>query len=119
MAKLKYNNMIATKEWAKQDPKDAVIAALTTRINKLEGGNPKAKGTNPQPNPRNNQPEESVPGCSTLAKWCTETKGDKITRNGKEWHWCPHHKLEGKYNGLYMPHDPNESHKKWAAKKAE
>ena len=74
MEKLKYNKMIVTKEWAKQNPNDAVIAALTTRINKLEGGKPKAKGTNSQPNPRSNQPEESVPGCSTLAKWRTEKR---------------------------------------------
>ena len=31
----KFNNVVATTEWSKSDPKDALIAALTTRVNNL------------------------------------------------------------------------------------
>ena len=39
--------MVATKEWSNSDPKDAVIADLTTRVHTLEGGQSCGSGVNP------------------------------------------------------------------------
>ena len=37
MACNEYNIMVTTKKWFKSEPKYALIAALTTRVNHLEG----------------------------------------------------------------------------------
>ena len=39
-----------------------------------------------------------------------------VTKDGKTWHWCPHHSYEGKYDGLYVTHKP-EDHDEWQKKK--
>ena len=31
-------------------------------------------------------------------------KGDHKKVNGVDYWWCPHHKWEGKFDGLYMTH---------------
>ena len=33
---------------------------------------------------------------------------DSIEKDGKTWHWCPHHKVDGTYDGLYVTHRPEE-----------
>ena len=38
--------------------------------------------------------------------------GDKTERDGKVWYWCPHHKYENFYDGLYVTHPP-EKHEEW------
>ena len=43
----KFNNMVATTEWSKSDPKDAIIAALTARVHNLEGVRSRGGGGNP------------------------------------------------------------------------
>jgi len=35
-----------------------------------------------------------------------------VDRDGKTWYWCPHHKVEGSYDGLYVTHKPEE-HEEW------
>ena len=39
-----------------------------------------------------------------------------MVKDGKTWHWCPHHVVEGKYDGLYVTHKP-EDHDEWQRKK--
>ena len=41
-----------------------------------------------------------------------------MDKDGKTWWWCPHHKKEGLFDGLYMPHKPSE-HDEWKKKKDE
>ena len=41
-----------------------------------------------------------------------------MTRDGKKWFWCPHHKIEGKYDGLYVTHKPKD-HEEWLKRKNE
>ena len=43
----KFNNIVATTEWSKSDPKDAAIVALTTRVNILESVRSHGGGGNP------------------------------------------------------------------------
>ena len=52
----------------------------------------------------------------SIDPWRMVKKGPTITMNGKTWHWCPHHVIEGKYNGLYVTHKP-EDHDEWQKKK--
>ena len=39
-----------------------------------------------------------------------------MEKEGKTWFWCPHHKMEGKYDGLYVTHKPEE-HDEWLQRK--
>ena len=41
--------------------------------------------------------------------------GDKVLRNGRWFYWCPEHKYEGFYDGLYVTHPP-EKNAKWKDK---
>ena len=43
---------------------------------------------------------------------------DTIQREGKTWYWCPHHRLDGTYYGLYVTHKPEE-HEEWKRNKSE
>ena len=45
-------------------------------------------------------------------------KGASMEKDGKTWYWCPLHVKEGLFDGLYMPHKP-EDHDEWARKKKE
>ena len=36
-----------------------------------------------------------------------------IKKEGKTWYWCPKHVSQGKYDGLYVTHKP-EDHDEWA-----
>ena len=44
---------------------------------------------------------------------------DKKLVDGVQYWWCPHHKREGFFDGLYMPHDPNNGHAEWQRRKDE
>ena len=43
-------------------------------------------------------------------------KSDSIEKDGKTWHWCLHHKVDGTYDGLYVTHRPEE-HEDWKKNK--
>lgn len=49
--------------------------------------------------------------------WRTKKIADTVYVNGIQWFWCPHHKFPGKFDGLYMKHQPGEGHDAWQAKK--
>ena len=40
-------------------------------------------------------------------------EGAEKVVDGVTWWWCPDHKLDGVFDGLYMKHQPGEGHKKW------
>ena len=103
--KLKYNNMFKAQTWKKtEDPSAKVISALTTKLNyleeKLNSSAPSALATSAE------KPELKIP------VWRTEKKEASVQRDGKTWWWCPHHKKEGLFDGLYMTHKPSE-HDEW------
>ena len=54
-----------------------------------------------------------VPGCPRLAKWRIVKVEEKLTRDGKTYWWCPHHRRDNFYDGMYMEHDPGDGHKAW------
>ena len=48
-------------------------------------------------------------GKNTIEEWRMTKTEDVVTRNGKEFYWCPHHKQPGRYDGLYVSsHKPEE-----------
>lgn len=67
----------------------------------------------------------TTPGLDLAAKdsslsvdvWRTKNIGDTVFVNGVQWWWCPHHKFPGKFDGLYMKHQPGSGHEAWEAKK--
>ena len=52
-------------------------------------------------------------GLANLDSWRIKKSKDKITRDGQDWWWCPNHKMEGKFDGMYMNHPPNK-HGEWS-----
>ena len=59
----------------------------------------------------------SEKGKLRIPEWRTTFKGEKMTADGKNWVWCPHHKSEGLFDGLYMPE--GHDHAKWKKEKEE
>ena len=51
-----------------------------------------------------------------MPDWRMKKEGSMKIVDGVEWFWCPHHRLEGFFDALYMPHKP-EDHDKWKAEK--
>jgi len=41
---------------------------------------------------------------------------EKIEKDGRTMWWCPHHKYDGRYNGLYIDHK-TEYHDEWQSNK--
>ena len=79
--------MVATIERSKYDPKDAVIAALTTRLHHLDGVRSHGGVRNPTKNTTTSLSgqgsSKDVPGCPGLAKWLIVKGEEKLTRDGK------------------------------------
>ena len=109
----KFNNMKLSKSWKKsEDPNSKVITALATQIQTLEKkltSKSTALATSSGGNNKGN-------GKLGFPEWRTKKGKDKVERDGKTWWWCPHHKREGYFDGLYMPHKPCD-HDKWAENK--
>ena len=119
----KFNNMMEDKTWMKKDPKDAKIAALTTLVEQLVNNKPEGKaayatGANlstskGETSKSDKLKDETIPGCGQLKMWRSKKGANKITREGRTWYWCPHHKHpRGTFDGLYMTHKP-EHHDEW------
>ena len=115
-ARSKYNNMEATGEWSKVDPKDAKILALTTRLESLENaGKPSATPTSAVHATTGTASQDGKVG--GVAAWRTAKKGETMERDGVKWHWCPHHKHpKGSFDGLYCTHTP-ANHVAWKAER--
>ena len=103
----KYNSIVMTKECYKSDPKYYVIASITTRVNHLEGGNYRGGGENPTKNSSTTWSYgKGGSGDATVfpgpVKWIIVKGKNNITWDGKVYFWCPHHKRDNLYDGMYM-----------------
>ena len=108
----KYNNMIHQKLWNKADPKDAKLLALTTEVQDLK--------TQLKCNDADGASSANKrKGNFQLEAWRMTKGEEKKVVNGVQYWWCPHHKCKGSFDGLYMPHDPNEGHEEWKRRKEE
>ena len=118
-AKTQFTNIDKRKEWAMVDPKDAKIMALSTKLEKLQEAKDKPS-TTATGGDGATAGKEILPGCKTLLAWRAKFAGKKITRDGTEWNWCPHHvDPGGKYNGLYYNNHDEHTHAEWQKKKKE
>ena len=48
--------------------------------------------------------------------WRKTHQGKTAEQQGKSWTWCPHHKKEGHYDGLYYSNHTPKTHDAWKAK---
>ena len=123
----KYNNMKLTKTWKKsEDPHSKVISALATQVQTLQSqlkGNKKSLQANATASSSNGKVTNKTEKELGFPEWRTKKGKAEVTRDGKTYWWCPHHKREGYFDGLYMPHKPEdhdawkENKKKWQAKR--
>ena len=95
--------MLKQGNWSKTDEKDAKIMALTTQLTNLEQKLTSNLQTSHDPNSSGKQ-RTNVEALRMVIE------GDTKLVNGVTWHWCPHHTLEGTFNGLYMCHSPQFAH---------
>ena len=111
-----YNNAVTANRWQTTDPKDAKIIALTTQVQKLVEMQVKlaAHATNGPSN--NNFRSSNGFQFTEIADWRMKKGPEQMDKDGKTWYWCPHHKIEGKYDGLYVTHKP-EDHDEWLQRK--
>jgi hypothetical protein len=99
------------------DPKDAKIVALTTKVEKLENlaqafaTNSSASGRSSESNPKGKKGTKDGK-FPPLAEWRKKKDGASKVVDGVTWYWCPKHKVEGKFDGLYVKHKP-EDHDNW------
>ena len=110
-----YNNAVHNKTWNKPDPKDAKLIALTTQLEKFikSSGNQTALATDGKPSAKPTSKPRNV-----IDDWRKKKGTAKVTKDGQTWYWCPKHKVDGEYDGLYVTHSP-ENHDKVMAQRKE
>ena len=111
----KYTNMVELKEWNKVDPRDAQMMTLVTQLQILTskqqsahvaaGGPPNNQNDLKQ---NNTWEKKDVVEGTIVEKWRIVKDGDTKIVGGITWHWCPHHVLAGKWNGMYARHSPTD-----------
>lgn len=123
----KFRNLEGSGSWNKTSEKDTKIIALATKLkdqekkfNELQSQLKGSKGGGKTNSGSNNAAEDSSsskPKKLKIPEWRTKNTGPMKTVDGQQWAWCPHHKSEGLFDGLYMPH-PHD-HAKWKEEKNE
>lgn len=106
----KYNNMKKQNTWGRINPKDAKIVALATELRQIKSC--LSTSSNHQKSSDKKKPVIKL----NIEKWRMHKKEDKKEHNGNTWWWCPHHKLDGHFDGLYMNHPPHK-HDDWVMDK--
>ena len=102
--------MIKQNSWGRINPKDAKIVALATKLKRIESSLTTSEKSYPKHSNKSNIK-------LNVDKWrIIKDRGETFERDGKQWWWCPHHKLEGHFDGLYMNHPPSQ-HNKWKEEK--
>jgi hypothetical protein len=109
-----YNNAVHNKTWNKPDPKDAKLIALTTQLEKLlkSSGNQTALATDSSSSAKQTPKPRNI-----IEDWRKKKGAATVTKDGQTWHWCPKHKVDGQYDGLYVTHSPADHDKVMAQRK--
>ena len=96
----KYNNMLEQRQWQQKESADTKLVAFLSDHLKTgqSGGSLRSKSSKTS---------------TSVEAWRMKKKSDSVERDGKTWHWCPHHKLPGVFDGLYMQHKPGKGHDEW------
>ena len=115
-ATTKYNNMVSDNKWKTNETKDTKILALSTQIANLEKALVTKNGTS---SGGQDVPSGKGSNFRNIDAWRkVKNKGNQCEVDGLTWWWCPKHKVEGSYDGLYVRHRP-EDHEDWQARKDE
>ena len=107
----KYNNMVASKGWVQKESAETKLLSLLTEHAKSykNGGKTGGKKGGGSGSPKGTK--------LNIEAWRMKKVGDSKVVDGKTYYWCPHHKLNGVFDGLYMTHKPGEGHEEWLARK--
>ena len=106
-AELKYNNLVAGKEWktSDQDDSNKLVTLLVNAIKKANDDGSTKSDTSSQPSGGNGGNPKQI----TIDEWRKKkTLGDSVERDGAKYWWCPNHQ-NGK--GLYVKHPPSKCKK--------
>jgi len=110
-----YNNAVSQNRWDNKDPKDAKIMALTTEVQQLRAETKQFSAmvtNNSSGKPKGSASSDTSKDFLSIKSWRMVKTNDSVERDGKTWYWCPHHKVEGSYDGLYVTHKAEE-HDEW------
>ena len=94
-SKQKYTNLVKEGSWIKTKEKKHQQLALTTQKNGRKS--------------EDNNKKDSKCKIPAIKK---KFDGNKKMIGGVQHWWCPHHKWEGEFDGLYMTHTP-QGHDEW------
>ena len=114
LALQKYANMSERGVWNQHEKPDSQLHALATRLDSMET---KMHGSSSSAS--NKFRSSKSASVSTKKKfgieeWRMVKQGNMKVVNGVTFWWCPHHKNEGQFDGLYVTHKPSE-HDAWKA----
>ena len=109
LALRKYNNMLERKIWIQSETQESKLVALATKLQQMES---QMKNQFSSSSSKSNNSSVSNKKKHGIDEWRMVKKGESKVVNGTTYWWCPHHKVEGKYDGLYMTHKPSE-HSAW------
>ena len=97
------------------------IQALRTELNTLKNarlGNGLQQFQSQLPAPQQNQQTNQNGNGYFIEPWRkSKTKGDTCFVDGKQWWWCPEHKRQNDFDGLYVTHQPGQGHQNWLERK--
>ena len=93
---------------------DAKILALTTKVGQLKKALAEKPVAATTTDKQSKTGREIFPGLSfAVEKWRAKKEGDTKVVDGKTYHWCPHHKNEGRWDGLYVTTHTADTHFTW------
>ena len=101
--------MVKRKIWIQSETQESKLRALATKLQQVES---QLKNQISSSFSKSNNSSVSTKKKHGIDEWRMFKKGESKVVNGITYWWCPHHKVEGKYDGLYMTHKPSE-HSAW------
>ena len=112
----KYNNLKELKQWNTVDPNEAKLISLVTKCDNLEAALQQFQA-NATSDSRPARVGRGMTSSGEIEAWRKVKKEDSVTRDGTTWYWCPDHKREGDFDGLYVTHKPGKGHQEWLERK--
>ena len=114
LALQKYANMSERGVWNQNEKPDSQLHALATRLDSMEtqiqGSSSSASGKFKSSKSSSLSKKKKF----GIEEWRMVKQGNTKVVNGVTFWWCPHHKNEGQFDGLYVTHKPSE-HDSWKA----
>ena len=114
LALQKYANMSERGVWHQNEKPDSQLHALATRLDSMEN---QIQGSSSSSKPKSTKSSSfSTKKKFGIEEWRMNKQGNTKVVNGVTYWWCPHHRNEGQFDGLYVTHKPSE-HDSWKAER--